>query len=88
MKNRLADLNNTLFAQLNRLNNDDLDPERIAIEAQRANAMCLVADRIIENHGTVIRVLQTAADAGMRVTETPLIEFLEEPALPPSKPKR
>ena len=79
MKNRIADLNNALFEQLERLNDGCLDSEGIERETRRAEAMCGVADRITANHGTVIRVFDSAARAGIVVDQVPLLEFLGEP---------
>lgn len=49
MKNKLTDLNNHLFAQLERLSDEDLTAEQIAQEVQRADAIVNVADQIVRN---------------------------------------
>ncbi len=49
MKNKLTDLNNHLFAQLERLGDEDLSPERIEQEVKRAEAIVQVADQIVRN---------------------------------------
>lgn len=49
MKNTLADLNNHLFEQMERLNDDDLNNEELDKEIKRAKAMTDVSSQIIEN---------------------------------------
>jgi hypothetical protein len=49
MKNKLLDLNNHLFAQLERLNNEDLKKEDLAEEIRRSGALVDVANAIITN---------------------------------------
>ncbi len=49
MKNTLADLNNHLFEQLERLNDEALDEEELAKELKRADGMSKIADQIIKN---------------------------------------
>lgn len=48
MKNKLSDLNDILFAQLERLTDDELTPEQITQELQRTQAVVQVADRIVD----------------------------------------
>lgn len=48
MKNKLTDLNDILFAQLERLTDDELTPEQITQELQRTQAVVQVADRIVD----------------------------------------
>lgn len=48
MKNKLSDLNDILFAQLERLTDDELTPDQIAQELQRTQAVVQVADRIVD----------------------------------------
>ena len=47
MKNKLSDLNNHLFAQLERLSDESLPPEELALELERAKAIKGVAKEII-----------------------------------------
>jgi len=47
MKNRLGDLNNHLFAQLERLNDETLSDEQLEREAKRAQSVVAVADQIV-----------------------------------------
>lgn len=48
MKNKIPDLNNHLFEQLERLNNDDLTPEQLKDEVNRAKAMTQISSQIVQ----------------------------------------
>lgn len=48
-KNTLSDLNNHLFEQLERLNDDELDPEQLEKEIKRSESMTKIAEQIIKN---------------------------------------
>jgi hypothetical protein len=45
MKNKLSDLNDHLFAQIERLANEEFTPEKIEIEVKRGNAWWLSPTR-------------------------------------------
>lgn len=49
MKNTLNDLNNYLFEQIERLNDDELSDEQFEKEIRRSEAVQKVAKTIIEN---------------------------------------
>lgn len=64
MKNKLADLNDHLFAQMERLSDEQLSPEGIDREAKRGEAMVAVADQIIRNAALQIQAAKIAFDGG------------------------
>ncbi len=49
MKNKLTDLNNHLFAQLERLSEEGLTAEQIAQEVNRTEAIVSVSEQIVKN---------------------------------------
>ena len=48
-KNKLSDLNNHLFEELERLNDDELKGDALQEERERAKAMANIAQTIINN---------------------------------------
>lgn len=68
MKNRLTDLNDHLFAQLERLSSDDLTPETIESEVKRAEAIVQVADTIVTNARLQLDACKLLAEHGDRVS--------------------
>jgi hypothetical protein len=72
VKNRLANLNDHLFEQLERLNDDDLKGEDLAREIGRAQAMCNVAGQIIAN-GRLVLDAAKASDDHPGVGKIPLL---------------
>ena len=49
MKNTLGDLNNHLFEQLERLNNDELVGDKLEEEIKRSEAVAKISEKIIKN---------------------------------------
>ena len=62
MKNTLGDLNNHLFAQLERLSDEDIKGENLKEEIERARAVTQVASKIIENGSLVLSARKLAED--------------------------
>ena len=57
-KNTLSDLNNHLFAQLERLSEEDLNQEQLKIEVDRSKAINGIARNIIDNAKTALEGAQ------------------------------
>ncbi len=66
MKNKLSDLNNHLFAQLERLGEEGLTPEQIEQEAQRTDAIVAVAEQIVRNADLQLKAATIIANHGDR----------------------
>jgi hypothetical protein len=65
MKNKLSDLNDHLFAQLERLSDETLTPEQIEKETKRGGAIVAVADQIIRNAGVQLQAAKLVSDHGL-----------------------
>lgn len=55
MRNKLSDLNNYLFMQLERLGDEDLKGEALTDEIERSKALTNVSTQIIGNAGLVLK---------------------------------
>ena len=62
MQNTLGDLNNHLFAQLERLNDEELKGEALQEEISRAKAINSVAQQIIANGSLVLEAKKLNED--------------------------
>ncbi|MEK4853859.1 hypothetical protein NST04_28750 [Paenibacillus sp. FSL H7-0756] len=62
MRNTLGDLNNHLFAQLERLSDEELTGEKLADEISRAKAVTSVASQVIANGSLVLDAIKMADD--------------------------
>lgn len=60
MKNTLGDLNNHLFAQLERLSDEELTGDKLAEEIDRANSITRVAHQVIANGTLVLKAINSA----------------------------
>ncbi len=60
MKNKLSDLNNHLFAELERLGDEDLKGEELREEIGRAKAVTCVAAKIVQNGELVLEAARFA----------------------------
>jgi hypothetical protein len=62
MRNTLGDLNNHLFAQLERLSDEELTGEKLLEEINRAKSVTSVASQIISNGSLVLDAKKLADD--------------------------
>jgi hypothetical protein len=69
MKNKLTDLNNHLFAQMERLSDEGLSGEQIADEVKRADAVVAVAEQIVRNADLQLKAVSILANHGARVSQ-------------------
>jgi len=66
MKNKLEDLNNHLFEQLERLNDDDLTGDKLLAEIDRAKAITGVSTQIVSSAALVLKAAELMAEYGGR----------------------
>lgn len=64
MKNRLVDLNNHLFAQPERLGEEDLTAEQLEQEVKRTDAMVAVSTQILRNADISVQAAKLLAEYG------------------------
>ena len=57
-KNKLSDLNDHLFAQLERLGDEDMTGDQLANEIERARAVSSVATQVIANGALLLKAVQ------------------------------
>lgn len=75
MKNRLQDLNDHLFAQMERLSEEGIAVEQIEAEVKRTDAIVAVSDQIIANANFHLKAAQLIAQHGDRFKKSlPMIE--------------
>lgn len=75
MKNKLTDLNDHLFAQIERLSDEDLSPEQIELEVKRAGSICSVSEQIVRGADLQLRAVKIIADHGDRFkSQLPMID--------------
>lgn len=67
MKNKIKDLNNHLFAQLERLGEEELSQEDLEKEIARSKAITQVAGTIVESHRVTVDAMKLLQKGGHRV---------------------
>lgn len=66
MKNKLSDLNDHLFMQLERLGDEGLSAEDIEREVSRADAIVSVSEQIVKNADLQLKAVSLIATHGER----------------------
>jgi hypothetical protein len=71
MRNTLGDLNNHLFAQLERLSDEELKGEELQEEISRAKTITSVASQIISNGALVLEAKRLVDDSWDKEVKLP-----------------
>ena len=74
MNNKLSDLNNHLFAEIERLSDEELNEEELKSERDRARAITSVSKQIIENGALALRAEKFKQEMGLDSLNTPMLE--------------
>lgn len=77
MRNTLGDLNNHLFAQLERLSDEEITGEQLQEEIERAKAVTSVANQIISNGSLVLQGQRFSAEYHGRKAVSKIPDMLE-----------
>lgn len=64
VKNTLNDLNNYLFAEIERLDDESLTEDQLFKETRRAKAIANVSSQIISNANLQLKAIQTSLEYG------------------------
>lgn len=70
-RNKLSDLNDHLFEQLERLNDEDLTEEQISKEVKRSSAMTKIASHIIKNAKVTIDAMRLVSSGAFDKDDLP-----------------
>lgn len=76
MKNTLTDLNNYLFEQLERLNDDGLTEEQLERELRKTDATTKIAEKIIANGELAFKTMKHMDDYGYNVEDRHMPKML------------
>lgn len=77
MKNTLTDLNNYLFEQLERLNDDEMTDEQMERELKKADTIVKVSEKIIQNGELAFKTMQHLDKAGYNTVNRAVPPMLE-----------
>lgn len=73
MKNKMQDLNNHLFEQLERLNDKDLKGDELRTEIERAKAMAEVGGQIVQAAKVTVDAMKLVGRGDLRKEDFPLL---------------
>jgi hypothetical protein len=80
LKNKLGDLNDHIFAQLERLSDENLTPDLIDTEVKRSNAITGLAEQILKQAALKVQAAKIMSDHGL--DPTPHFPQIESPHVP------
>lgn len=64
MKNKIVDLNNHLFAQLERLSDEDLTEAQLDKEVKRTEAIVAVAEQLVRSATVTLKAAELVGEHG------------------------
>lgn len=67
MRNKIQDLNNHLFAQLERLGEEDISSDKLEIEINRSKAITTIASNIVESSKVTIEAMKIMEKSGIDI---------------------
>lgn len=71
MRNRLINLNDNLFEQLERLNDESLTPEQLDMEIKRSKAMSEISKVIVDNMRVTVEGMKVVYEYGIPQEDVP-----------------
>ena len=77
MQNKLTDLNNHLFEQLERLNDEELKGDELIAEINRSKAITDISQNIINNAELALKALKHAEEYGYKCKAPDLLGLTE-----------
>lgn len=66
-KNRLTDLNDHLFAQLERLGDENMTPEQMELEIRKSKALVPLSDQVIKNAKLVLEAARMHSEGDLKI---------------------
>lgn len=76
MKNTLQHLNNDLYEQLERINDDDLKGEELETQLKKTKTITKIAGTIIQNNKLILDGIKQLSEAGYTVSGKNAMESL------------
>lgn len=67
MRNKMSDLNNHLFAQIERLSDEEISQEQLKLECQRGKAISELADKLIESTRVTVDAMKLLHNSGFDI---------------------
>jgi len=70
-RNKLSDLNDYLFEQIERINDDELSGEDLDMQLKRSKAICQVSSVIVRNAAVMVQGMKMAQEYGLEKQDMP-----------------
>lgn len=78
MKNKLVDLNDHLFCQLERLSDESLSEDSLRKEIDRGKVISDISENVIRNAALILRAKELHLEYGIKDSEIPNLLSLNE----------